>query len=27
MNGRYYARVGRTTSCKADTSDTVKVRR
>lgn len=27
MNGRYYARVGRTTSCKADTSETVKVRR
>jgi hypothetical protein len=27
MNGKYYARVGRTTSCKADTSDTVKVRR
>ena len=27
MNGKYYARVGRTTSCKADTSETVKVRR
>ena len=27
MNGKYYARVGRTTSCKADTSKTVKVRR
>ncbi|MGZ8619624.1 MAG: hypothetical protein ACXWYE_06955 [Actinomycetota bacterium] len=27
MNGRYYARVGRTTSCQADTSETVKVRR
>ncbi len=27
MNGRYYARVGRTTDCRADTSETVKVRR
>jgi len=27
MNGKYYARVGRTSSCKADTSETVKVRR
>jgi len=27
MNGRYYARVGRTVNCKADMSETVKVRR